>query len=49
MRPNLYSITWMLLMVLAASVNAFETETPDLKIVCHKIAHDYFLPLDSLL
>ena len=37
MRPNLYSITWMLLMAFATSVNAFETESPDLKIVCHKI------------
>ena len=37
MRPNLYSISWMLLMAFATSVNAFETESPDLKIVCHKI------------
>lgn len=37
MRQNFYLITWILLVVFSTSVNAFETEVSDLKIICHKI------------
>lgn len=37
MRQNFYLITLMLLITFSMSVNAFETEVSDLKIICHKI------------